>query len=151
MAIRAYAIKSPSRSIMSLFQTFCRLAAVMATMGAALVATPQLAQAWTCLCVLDYDSISEYANSYDVVFTGQFVRIIQSEADYVTLLFQVERLYKGEAGALLVARTSPYSPTSSEFTCDWGVAPEPGEAVALMAHKQDGHLYVGYCGSCVHR
>ena len=40
MAIRAYAIKSPSRSIMSLFQTFCRLAAVMATMGAALVATP---------------------------------------------------------------------------------------------------------------
>ena len=145
MAIRTYAIKSPSRSIMSLFRTFCRLAAVAAAAGAALVATPQPAQAWTCLCVLDYDSISEYANSYDVVFTGQFVRIIQSEADYVTLLFRVERVYKGEASALLAARTSP--PPTSFDSCDSSVAPEPGEAVALMAHKQDGHLYVGYCGS----
>lgn len=134
---------------MNLFRTTIRLAAVMAAAGAALVATPQPARAYVCFCVFDWDSftISEYANSYDVVFTGQFVRIIQSEADYVTLLFQVERVYKGEAGALLAARTFPYSSPNSLDPCDLSVDPEPGEAVALMAYKQDGHLHVAFCGS----
>ena len=133
------------RSNIILFRTTIWLAAVMAAAGAALVATPQPAQAHVCSSVLEFRPNSEYLNLFDVAFTGQYVRIIQSEADYVTVLIQVERVYKGEAGALLAVRTSP--PSSNLFGRGLYMDPEPGDTVALMARKQDGHLYVGYCES----
>lgn len=141
---------------MTLFRTTIRLAAAtVALAGAALIAVPSPAPATGCACLLDFRSgvtISEYTDAFDVAFTGRFVRVIQSGNDYATVLFEVERVYKGEAGALLVASTFYGVCGLLVYPGELLVYPgelslNPGDEVVLMATKQEGRLDVDFCGA----
>lgn len=84
----------------------------MIVAGTALTALPRPAGA--CSCAPDY-TLSDHIDGADVIFTGRPVqRIGPDDPSYhsalsrsygVTVIFEVDRVFKGQAGPLLAART----------------------------------------------
>ena len=98
---------------MTLVQTAVLLLPAIAVALAALIAAPRPALG----CSPPYPpiSLSDYAAETEVAFAGRQIARIRpndpsyhsalSRSDGITLIFEVERVFKGQAGPLLAART----------------------------------------------
>ena len=122
---------------------------------AALIAAPRPAHGCTCL---EYP-MSGYIDRADVIFAGRQVQRIGpddpsfhsalSRPGGETIIFEVDRVFKGQAGPLLAARSS-YGGDSCGFEVFW-----TDTAVILArirgmygpARSEPGDLQVGLCGS----
>ena len=79
---------------------------------AVLIAAPRPAHG--CMCDIDYP-LSDYIEDAAVIFTGRPVQRIEpndpsyhislSRSEGITLIFEVDQVFKGQAGPLLAART----------------------------------------------
>ncbi len=126
---------------------------------AALIAAPRPAHG--CSCSPDY-MLSDYIDDAAVVFAGRpFLRIEPndpayhislSRSDGITMIFEVEQVFKGRAGALLAARTAFGSGDCGYSLTDRNTA---NTTVVLATIRGEhgwwpsapGDLEVGYCGS----
>ena len=126
---------------------------------AALIAAPR--PAYGCSCSPDY-RLSDYIDDAAVVFAGRpFLRIepndpayhnYLSRSDGITMIFEVEQVFKGRAGALLAARTAFGSEGCGYEMTNRNTA---NTTVVLATIRGEhgwwpsapGDLEVGYCGS----
>lgn len=143
--------------------TFVRATALtiiaLITAGVALIAAPRPAQG--CSCPFDY-ALSDYIDDAAVIFVGRPIHRIQpndpsyhgylSRSDGITMIFEVEQVFKGRAGPLLAARTAFGSGDCGYETYDMNAA---DTAVVLATLRGEhgwwpsapGDLEVHYCGS----
>lgn len=130
-----------------------RIAATVAFV--ALLVTPGIAHA--CSCV--EETLADYADEVAVAFTGRQIDRIEhpstlangwSSADPVTLVFEVNRVYKGTVGPLVEVLTVRETPSCG---IDFGGKGTVGVAAfSRSPHSQAGlenDLQVGWCGSRV--
>ena len=114
-------------------------AAAIALIG--LAATPRTAHACSCI---DRE-LSEYADDITVAFVGrQLERVVHDWVDDngTALLFQVDRVYKGEAGPLIEVRTHAQGSACGMDLGGMG-------AVGIAARTWRGDLSVNLCDSMV--
>ena len=123
---------------------------------AALIAAPRPAHG--CSCSPDR-TLSDYIDDADVIFAGRSLQRIGpddpsyhsalSRSEGMTIIFEVERVFKGRAGPLLAARTA-YG------VGDCGYKAADKSAAAVLATRRGEHgwwvsepgdLEVGLCGS----
>lgn len=120
------------------------LGSLITYLGLAVTARTVLA----CSCV--NVPLSEYADEVDIAFSGsQIERIVsqpegstRSSADPVTLIFRVNRMYKGRAGPLVEVHT-----VRDEISC--GVDFAGRGITGVAAFSRGGEFGVGLCGSPV--
>ena len=116
------------------------------TIAAMVVAVTVVATANTahaCSCV--ERELAEYADDISVAFSGsQLDRTVHSEVgdNGVALVFDVDRVYKGEAGPLIEVRTH-----AQGSAC--GIDMDGRGTVGVVAHEWKGDLSVHLCGSVV--
>ena len=140
---------------MSIIRTGVLPVLAMTVALAALIAAPRPAQGDTCF----ENPLSGYIKRADVIFAGrQVLRIGPDDPSYhsalsrpggITIIFEVDRVFKGQAGPLLAAR-------SAYGHGDYGFAPFWTNTGAVLAtirgfygpsRSEPGDLEVGLCGS----
>lgn len=84
--------------------------------------------------------LSESADEVDVAFTGRQIHRFESDSRSL-LVFEVKRVYKGQAGHLFAVRTNPIEA--------WGLDFQGVGIVGVVAHQLGAHLWAGYCTSPV--
>ena len=144
---------------MTLFRITLLAVIALTVALAALIVAPRPAGA--CSCAIDY-TLSGHIDDADVIFAGRPVhRIGPDDPSYhsflsrsygVTVIFEVERVFKGQAGPLLAARTA-----SGEESCGYPRnrrdRNDPRAVLATLRGEhgwwvaEPGDLQVGYCGS----
>ena len=144
---------------MTLFRKTVLTITTMIMVGAALTALPRPAHG--CSCGIDY-TLSDHIDDADVIFAGRPVqRIGSDDPSYhsalsrsygVTVIFEVDQVFKGQAGPLLAARTA-----SGEESCGYPRnrrdRNDPRAVLATLRGEhgwwvaEPGDLQVGYCGS----
>ena len=132
-------------SRVSLVTPVILVTALTAYLGLAL--TARTVHACSCLDV----PLSEYAEDVAIAFSGsQIERIIsepegstRSSADPVTLIFRVNRMYKGRAGPLIEVQT-----VRGEMSCGVNFPRKAITGVAAFSRGGDEYA-VGLCGSPV--
>ena len=143
---------------MTFFRATSLTIIAMITAGIALIVAPR--PAYGCSC-LEY-ALSDYIDDAAVIFVGRPVHRIQpndpsyhgylSRSDGITMIFQVEQVFKGRAGPLLAARTAFGSGDCGYEEYDMNAA---DTAVVLATLRGEhgwwpsapGDLEVHYCGS----
>ncbi len=155
LLIRGDAIEPRAVSPMTRFRAArsLRLAATVAFV--ALLVNPGIADACSCAT----QTLADYADQVAVAFAGRQILRIEhpstlatgwSSADPVTLVFEVNRVYKGTVGPIVKVHTVRESPSCGiDFSGkrNVGVA-----AFSRSPHSQGGlqnDLHVSWCGSQV--
>ena len=105
---------------------------------AVLVATAPL-PVYGCSCMSFI--LSQSADEVDVAFTGRQIDRLELGTK-AFLVFEVKRVYKGQAGPLTAVRTN-----HDEAAC--GVDFQGAGVVGIVAHQFGDHLSVGFCTSPV--
>ena len=144
---------------MTLLRTALLMIIAVTVALAVLIAAPRPAHG--CSCGIDY-TLSDHIDDADVIFAGRPVhRIGSDDPSYhsalsrsygVTVIFEVDQVFKGQAGPLLAARTA-----SGEESCGYPRnrrdRNDPRAVLATLRGEhgwwvaEPGDLQVGYCGS----
>ena len=128
--------------------------------GAALTALPRSAHGCVCASGL---KLRDYTDRADLVFTGRLLQTIGpndpsyhqllSRSEGVTIIFEVEQVFKGQAGPLVAARTTDYLLSCgypyhevSELDTAVSIITEVREKSDSQLWEQ-GDIYVSACGS----
>ncbi len=113
---------------------------------AAFVMTPEAAHACSCA----QTTLSEYADEVDVAFAGRQIDR-NADSDGVTLLLEVHRVYKGQAGPFIEVRTG-YG--SGDCGTEFDLLGTTGVAASIRGEHgwwvgEEGDLLVDFCSSHV--
>ena len=88
-------------------------AAVIRTLGSLVIVLALLAGVFSnprpasaCSCVHPFPPLAEYADEIAVAFVGRQIDRIPDPSGGITLVFEVDRVYKGQAGPLIEVRTA---------------------------------------------